>query len=271
MCGTARPPVGMSAIEWVRVSGRCERGVGNRSWQNGLEAKAVAARVAQDLATYRRGNLSVGVVTPFAPQAKAILAALRREGVHAKREGIEVATAHRFQGDERDVIYFSPVIDEWSSRQVAGFAADPNLLNVALTRARCRFVIIGDEAACRKHPNHLADLAVHVAKLAETPFDSPLERNLHVALREQGVQADPGVQVGPYRLDLAIRHGGAMVDVECDGAPFHGDDERDAERDRALRGLGWTVVRFGGRRIEHRLDECVQDVIGLLGKDSGGD
>lgn len=271
MCGTARPPMGMSAIEWVPVSGRCERGAGNRSWQNGAEAKAVAARVAEDLATYRRGNLSVGVVTPFAPQARVILTSLRREGVDPKREGIEVATAHRFQGDERDVIYFSPVIDEWSSRQVAGFAADPNLLNVALTRARCRFVIIGDEAACRRHPNHLADLAVHVAKLAEMPFDSPLERVLHAALRERGIHADPGVQVGPYRLDLAVRHGDAMVDVECDGAPFHGEDERDAERDRALREMGWTVVRFGGRRIEHRLDECVQDVIGLLGADSGGD
>ena len=269
MCGTARPPVGMSAIEWVPVSGRCERGAGNRSWQNGLEASAVAARLAEDLAAYRRGNLSVGVVTPFAPQARMILTALRREGVDAKRGGIEVATAHRFQGDERDVIYFSPVIDEWSSRHVAGFAADPNLLNVALTRARCRFVVIGDEAACRKHPNHLADLAVHVAKLAETPFDSPLERNLHAALRERGIQAVPGVQVGPYRLDLAVRHGDAMVDVECDGAPFHDEDERDAERDRVLREMGWTVVRFGGRRIEHRLDECVQDVIGLLGSDDG--
>ena len=267
MCGTARPPAGMSAIEWVEVSGRCERGAGNRSWQNGFEAKAVATRVAEDLATYRRGNLSVGVVTPFAPQARAILSALRREGVDVKREGIEVATAHRFQGGERDVIYLSPVIDEWSSRQVAGFAADPNLLNVALTRARCRLVVVGSDAACRKHPNHLADLAAHVAKLTTTPFDSPLERDLHAALQEQGIEAEPGVEVGPYRLDLAIRHEGAMVDVECDGAPFHRENERDAERDRALEEMGWTVVRFSGRRIEHRLEECVREVVELLARD----
>ncbi len=269
MCGTARPPVGMSAIEWVQVSGRCERGAGNSSWRNGREAAVVATRVAEDLATYRRGNLSVGVVTPFAQQARTILSALRREGVDAKREGIEVATAHRFQGGERDVIYFSPVIDEWSSRQVAGFAADPNLLNVALTRARCRIVIVGGEAACRKHPNHLADLAEHVAKLAATPFDSPLERDLHAALRDRGIEAEPGVEVGRYRLDLAIRRGDAMVDVECDGAPFHDEDERDAERDRALREIGWTVVRFSGRRIDQRLDECVREVVDLLARVQG--
>ena len=174
MCGTARPPEGMSAIEWIPVSGRCERGGGNSSWQNRQEAAALAARVAEDLATYRRGNLSVGVVTPFAQQAKTILSALSRAGVDATDEGIEVATAHRFQGGERDVIYLSPVIDERSSRQVAGFAADPNLLNVALTRARCRIVIVGCAEASRKHPNHLRELVTHVDNLAATDFESPL-------------------------------------------------------------------------------------------------
>ena len=264
MCGTARPPEGMSAIEWIPVSGRCERGAGNSSWQNYQEAAAVAARVAEDLATYRRGNLSVGVVTPFAQQAKTILSALRRAGVDAAEEGIEVATAHRFQGGERDVIYLSPVIDERSSRQVAGFAADPNLLNVALTRARCRIVIVGSAEASRKHPNHLRELATHVDNLAATDFESPLERDIHAALRDQGIEAEPGVVVGRYRLDLVVRRGDAMVDIECDGAPFHSDDERDAERDRALREMGWAVVRFSGRRIKHRLDECVHEIVGLL-------
>ena len=264
MCGTARPPDGMKAIEWLPVAGRCERGGGNSSWQNRREAEAVAARVAVDLETYKRGNLSVGVVTPFAQQAKTIRSTLKRKGIDARREGIEVATAHRFQGDERDVIYLSPVIDEGSSRHVADFAADPNLLNVALTRARCRIVIVGSATACRNHPNHLRELAAHVDQLAATSFDSPLERDLHAALRERGIEAEPGVKVDRYRLDLAVRREGTMVDIECDGAPFHGEEERDAERDRALRGRGWTVVRFSGRRIMHRLDECVREVESLL-------
>ena len=58
------------------------------------------------------------------------------------------------------------------------------------------------------------------------------------------------------------------MDIECDGAPFHGDDGRDAERDRALREMGWSVVRFSGRRIRHRLDDCVREVVDLLASDS---
>ncbi len=267
MCGTARPPEGMSAIEWISVSGRCERGAGNTSWQNRREAAAVATRVADDLEAFRRGNLSVGVVTPFASHAKTVLSALRRAGVDVKDAGIEVATAHRFQGGERDVIYFSTVIDERSSRQVADFAADPNLLNVALTRARCRLVIVGSMDASRKHPNHLSKLVEHVSSLAATDFESPLERDMHAALRERGIEAQSGVTIGRYRLDLAVRQGGAMVDIECDGAPFHVDHERDAERDRKLREMGWTIVRFSGRRIKHRLEECIGDVIDVLPQD----
>ena len=220
MCGTARPPEGMSAIEWIPVSGRCERGAGNSSWQNYQEAAAVAARVAEDLATYRRGNLSVGVVTPFAQQAKTILSALRRAGVNATDEGIEVATAHRFQGGERDVIYLSPVIDERSSRLVAGFASDPNLLNVALTRARCRIVIVGSAEASRKHPNHLRDLVTHVDNLAATNFDSPLERDLHAALRERGIKAEPGWKLAAVALIWLCRVGARWWTSSAMAHPF---------------------------------------------------
>ena len=34
--------------------------------------------------------------------------------------------------------------------------------------------------------------------------------------------------------------------------------------EQVARELGWTVVRFSGRRIAHRLDECVGEVIDLL-------
>ena len=40
MCGTARPPAGMSAIEWVQVCGHCERG----SWQQQLAKRPRSER-----------------------------------------------------------------------------------------------------------------------------------------------------------------------------------------------------------------------------------
>ncbi len=43
------------------------------------------------------------------------------------------------------------------------------------------------------------------------------------------------------------------MDVECDGAPFHVDQERDRVRDRAA---GWEVLRFSGREISRDASLC---------------
>ena len=133
MCSTERPPDGMRALEWQDVSGACVRGRGGRSWRNPREARVAVEGLLASAPAYEELGLTVGVVTPYAAQAGEIKERLRGAGDERLTDGIEVATAHRFQGDERDVIYISPVIDRKVRRAVAEFAADSNLLNVALT------------------------------------------------------------------------------------------------------------------------------------------
>ena len=47
-----------------------------------------------------------------------------------------VDTAHRFQGDERDIILMSLVVTPHSSKHQFDFAMDAQLMNVSLTRAK---------------------------------------------------------------------------------------------------------------------------------------
>ena len=90
------------------------------------------------------------------------------------------------------------------------------------------------------------------------------------ALREAGIEAEAGLEVGRYRLDLAIRQGEAKVDVECDGAPFHGDDERDAERDRRLGRWAGRRSVSAGAASSSVLMFCVREVADLRGRDDLG-
>lgn len=56
--------------------------------------------------------------------------------------------------------------------------------------------------------------------------------------------------VGPYRVDLAIPE--ARIAVEVDGAVVHASaaaQDADHARQNALVAEGWTVLRFGARRI----------------------
>ena len=69
---------------------------------------------------------------------------------------ITVATVHRFQGDERDVMVFSPVIASGMTEGAARWEETPrNLINVAVTRAREALVVVADFDACRALPGIL--------------------------------------------------------------------------------------------------------------------
>lgn len=265
-CSDRRPPTGLSAIEWQRVGGDSQTGPRGRSLVNRFEADAIADVVKHELSLAATKHLSLGAVTPYRAQAELIRDCLARALGKERAREVPVATAHRFQGDERDIIYFSPVVGPSMTEWQARFAADPNLVNVALTRARRRLVVVGNMEACLQHGHLLADLARYIGRLEAGPFDSPLEALLHGELLKHGVAAETGVTVAGHRLDLAACHSDVRLDIECDGAAFHIDRDRDAARDAKVEAEGWKVVRFSGRLLVRDLGGCAERVLQLLGQ-----
>ena len=79
---------------------------------------------------------------------------------------ITIDTAHGFQGDERDVMIFSPTVTEGVPPGLVRFAANPNLLNVALTRARARTIVVGDLEFASGSDSLLASLASYAGRIA---------------------------------------------------------------------------------------------------------
>lgn len=103
---------------------------------NEEEAKLAAKKVEALLAL---GVLptEVGVITPYAAQARRI-----RELIDAAE--VEVDTVDGFQGREKEAIVISLVRS--NEDQEIGFLGDVRRMNVALTRARRKLLIIGDSA-----------------------------------------------------------------------------------------------------------------------------
>ena len=261
LCSTATPPEALPAIEWIRVDGRSEREPNGRSRMNRMEAERVVKAIKRDLPIYRRNRCDVGVVTPFAAQARLIEELLRASLNDRECETLPVATAHRFQGDERDVMYFSPVVDRWLTEPEVRFAANRNLVNVALTRAKGRLVIVGDPEACRAHNNVLCDLANYAARLEESGFHSPLELALRDRLRDAGIKVQEDVKVDGYRLGLAVEHNGRRLDIEYDGAAFGTGEDTHADRDLAVQCECWSVMRFSPRDLSRDLDACLEKIL----------
>ncbi len=111
------------------------------------------------------GENSLGVVAPYRAHVEAIRDRLR--GVGLATTELVVDTAHRFQGEERDIMLFSPTVSMGMQDFRASFANNSNLVNVAVTRAREQLIVVGDRAACLKVGGVLGQLAQYAADLED--------------------------------------------------------------------------------------------------------
>lgn len=90
----------------------------------------------------------VGIITPYAEQVRYIQSQLT-EDEDIRSLGIDVDTIDGFQGQEKDVIYISLVRSNDTNE--IGFLVDERRLNVALTRAKKKLVIVGDSSTIGSH------------------------------------------------------------------------------------------------------------------------
>ncbi|WP_036905651.1 AAA domain-containing protein [Prevotella sp. AGR2160] len=96
-------------------------------------------------------QIDVGVISPYRAQVQYLRRLIqKREFFKPFRRLITVNTVDGFQGQERDVIILSMVRS--NSKGEIGFLRDLRRINVAITRARMKLIIIGDPATLTRHP-----------------------------------------------------------------------------------------------------------------------
>nr|MBK9651688.1 AAA family ATPase [Bacteroidota bacterium] len=95
-------------------------------------------------------KITVGIISPYKEQVQyinsLIAADVELQNSHTK---IVVKTVDGFQGQERTVIYISLVRS--NDKKEIGFLNDTRRMNVAMTRAREKLVVIGDSATLANH------------------------------------------------------------------------------------------------------------------------
>ncbi len=121
---------------------------------------------------------NVGIIAPYRKQVNALVEQISEEDkteeqIELEKQlkelqeafvgtEIEVDTVHKFQGREKDTIILTTVDDKYSA-----FSDDPNLLNVAISRAQKRFILVtsGNEPTKGSNMGELISYAIyHKAK-----------------------------------------------------------------------------------------------------------
>lgn len=276
-------------IHWTDISGEIAS-VGGGGCYCAAEVDAVVDLIKK---TIRENNFrgSLGVVTPFRQQANRINDALYASGMtfeELDRAQVHVDTSHGFQGDEKDVIFFSLCAGPDMPSGARVFLRETsNLFNVAVSRARAVFHVFGNRDWSEKcRIQHIQNLTRPIKKSQGNlkkgqwyPHDSPWEKILYEALTAKGLNPIPQYPVSGRRLDMALvgsEKSAVKFDIEVDGDRYHRnrDGSRkidDVWRDIQLQGMGWKVMRFWVYELREDLDGCVEKILIRWSENDGRD
>jgi hypothetical protein len=126
--GAERPMIVVRTVEGNHMRQHREGGRSNQR-----EVDVIAQEVIPE---YCQGfaSIDIGITTPYRHQAAKAADVL---------DQTEADTVHKFQGRQKQVVILTTVLDEtWRGRTGQAFVDDPQLINVAVSRAIHRFILV---------------------------------------------------------------------------------------------------------------------------------
>jgi superfamily I DNA and/or RNA helicase len=130
----------------------------SRSTANPEEADFLLKRLAQLLAPYEQADhqqnlLTIGVIAPYRAQINCLLDTIEENDTLSgflQHRMLSVGTVDSFQGQERDIIAMS--LTRSNNRGEIGFLSDIRRMNVGMTRARRKLLLVGDSSTLSANP-----------------------------------------------------------------------------------------------------------------------
>ena len=138
------------------LGGGGEVGGYSESYSNPLEAeltvnvlKQYFEKIGKDRILFEK--IDVGLISPYRGQVRLLRQLIKKNAFFKPfRSLITINTVDGFQGQERDVIVISMVRSNEDGQ--VGFLRDLRRMNVAITRARMKLILIGDDTTLCRHP-----------------------------------------------------------------------------------------------------------------------
>jgi len=162
-----------SSIHLINVKGYTEYSkVGSKSGFNNLEINAILDYLKKLEKENFVGN--IGIITPFRKQKELIEDKIIKKP-NQFYQNVSVGTVHTFQGHEKDLIIFSTVVSKNAKKgSIMWLNRMWRLLNVAMTRAKNKFILIGDEQTLLEIDGLLRELILYITKIGNKHMYRPI-------------------------------------------------------------------------------------------------
>jgi very-short-patch-repair endonuclease len=249
-------------IIWYDVPGKTIR---NESSYNIQEADYVV-ELLKKLTKMCGPTVSYGVVTFFRAQMELISQKIN-SAENLQNMNITVGTAHKFQGDEKDIIIFSPAVSSGiKACTLAWIHSTSQLLNVAITRAKTAVLVVGDKKTCLKAKGVLGELVSYAQNpRTNNALNTSGKRLLYNRLQENKIRIIPGHFVRckndkKYEIDFALFINKNKYALEIIDNPGDEYASFDFNRYNDLRFEGWRIRRLENKEIPDNIDDLVKNI-----------
>ncbi len=223
-----------------------EKGERDKSGINEAEADVLLAKLDEIIQQHKERPITIGVLSLFSDQVTYLkkLLKLRYELTTLKKFDILCATPYEFQGNERDVMLISLALDNDSHHSAFRHINKPDVLNVAITRARqLQYVFssleinkLDGDSLLYKFLNFWNKYANdHRENIAEDTFQKAVYDKLLEKGYEEVLVSFP---LGGQILDLLVIHKGKKVFVDLIGDKGDFSDHFSLERYKTFARIG---------------------------------
>lgn len=230
------------------------RGQRNEAGANPQEAEALVAELRAMLKREQKRppemRHSIGILSPFKAQVELLTEMLAKVSTsHLREHDLLVGMPSAFQGQERDVMFLSLVVDPEADAAVHSFLNRADVFNVSITRACTRQVVFGSVAGneervsglVRRYLEHLA--AEHPpAAAAPKPASDPFRKELRKALEADGFRIWPGYPIAGFKVDLIVERDGRSLGIDLVGYPGQYAGSFELERYRLFNRAGLRIM-----------------------------
>ncbi|MCO1333318.1 AAA domain-containing protein [Microbulbifer sp. OS29] len=269
----ARPvPLSESALEFHPLCGR--RGKNGR---NRAEKDWVIKQLGRHFDRYASALIkpSVGVLSPYRDQVEYLEVEITKAFALKQLQvfSVRVATPYGFQGEERDLMLISLVVDSQSLR-AASYLNRADMFNVAITRAKERQLValsIDPEALA---PDHLLRRYVNYTHLAPSlrggeAFVCSFSREVSRVLSDEGIPHWIGFPVAGQRVDVVCEVRGRFLGVDLIGFPGDYESHYSNRVYKALYRAGIPVLPLPYINWLRDREACVAQLLAALHGEGG--
>ncbi|UTW66034.1 AAA family ATPase [bacterium SCSIO 12643] len=245
---TSRPDEREESLVIVQCNGhRTKDGVNREEIKQLLEDVVVLIQSEKDIDTDQ--CTTIGILSPFRSQVEAIEGGLhgRVSIEEIEKHKLRIGTAYSFQGDERDVMFLSFVVDPNSHHSALIHINKEDVFNVAITRARNKQYVYVSVTPKDLKTNSV--LYSYLAKGHKT-IHSESDNNLHDRflaevrdyIQEIGILTSwEGFMIAGTTLDLLVKSNDTYVAIDLIGYPGEYEHSFGVERYRILNRAGVRI------------------------------